>query len=330
MNNWQLVKYGVSLTLDGYKQSAFINRFLKPIVAKHSQRLRYQLSPSEKKKVLFYYPMYTVLACGQMYISLKGRELTEDETKRLTLVGAMATLCDDLIDEDHWSREQIFNLLSSGINEEGLIPKAQLLISLNKELQLFWKLSDKYLQQLKIALEWQAASEKQLNEKISLEEIVEICRQKNGHTSLMFATLIDENWTEKELSFIYQSAIVGQLTNDSFDIYFDTHNGINTYFNKASTISQVKQFFLDECFKLHSMVMSCNTSKKNKLNTIRRMSVLHGFTLTALDCLQQTEDKHGLPVNWKTVPRREVVIDMALNKNRFKTLKYIKFLGSYY
>ncbi|MDB5193059.1 MAG: hypothetical protein JWQ96_2622 [Segetibacter sp.] len=327
MNNWQLVKNGISLTIDGYKQRAFINKFLKPLVTKHAHRLGYQLSASEKKKILFYYPMYTVLACAQMYVSLKGQPLTKDETKRLTLVGAMATICDDLIDEDHWNRDQIFALLSNNIDESSLSSRAQLLVSLNKELQQFWTLSETYLKQLKKALEWQAKSGVQMEETVTLDEIVHVCREKNGHTSLMFATLVDEDWDEKELAFIYQSAIVGQLTNDSFDIYFDTQKGIHTYFNTAPSIKQVKEFFIDECRKLHSMVRACNTTKANKIRTIRRMSVLHGFTLTALDHLQTTEEKYGAPVYWKKVTRNEMVTDMALNSNRFKTLRYIKWLS---
>jgi hypothetical protein len=327
MNTLQLLKYGLNLTLDGYKQLAFINRFLKPLVFKHCKRLGYRLSTSEKKKILFYYPVYTVLACAQMYVTLKGRQLTKNETKRLTLVGAMATICDDLIDEDNWSREQIFHLLSKNLNEEGLTTKAKLLVSLNKELQKFYLLSEKYLKQLKMALEWQAVSGKQSDPTITLDEIVHVCREKNGHTSLMFATLIDEDWSKKELQFIYQSAVVGQLTNDSFDMYFDTQNGIRTYFNTAPTIANVRKFFVDECSKLHSMVMACDTSRKNKLNTIRRMSILHAFTLTALDQFQQTEDKYGEEVDWKTVPRKDLVIDMALNKNRFKTVGYMKWLS---
>ncbi len=327
MTTFQLLKYGLRLTLDGYRQLAFINRFLKPLVNKHCKRLGYKLSALEKKKVLFYYPMYTVLACAQMYVTLKGRRLTKDETKRLTLVGAMATICDDLIDEDNWSREQIFYLLSSNLNEEGLTTKAKLLVSLNKELQQFWPLSEKYLKQLKIALECQAQSGKQSDPNITLDEIVEICREKNGHTSLMFATLVDEDWNEKELQFIYQSAIVGQLTNDSFDMYFDTQSAIRTYFNTAPTVADARKFFLDECTKLHTMVMACDASLKNKLNTIRRMSILHAFTFTALDQFQQAEDQYGNQVNWKNIPRKDLVTDMALNKNRFKTVRYMKWLS---
>jgi hypothetical protein len=137
MNTWQVLSYGLSLTADGYRQLAFINRFLKPLVRRHAHRLGYTLSASERKKVLFYYPMYTVLACAQMYVSLKGRRLTNDENKRLTLVGAMATICDDLIDEDNWTRNEIFMLLSDNIREDGISAKAQLLLALNRELKAF-------------------------------------------------------------------------------------------------------------------------------------------------------------------------------------------------
>lgn len=74
--------------------------------------------------------------------------------------------------------------------------------------------------------------------------------------------------------------------------------------------------------------MACETSQKNKLNTIRRMSILHAFTLTALDQFQQTEDKYGKQVGWKDIPRKDLVVDMALNKNRLKTIKYMKWLSN--
>ncbi len=44
-----------------------------------------------------------------------------------------------------------------------------------------------------MALQRQAASVKQSDSNISLAEIVNICREKNGHTSLMFASLLDKN-----------------------------------------------------------------------------------------------------------------------------------------
>lgn len=330
MNNRQLIATGLALTMDGYRQLAFIRRFLKPMVHKHSRRLGYSLSASEQKKVLFYYPMYTVLACAQMYVSLKGRKLSAAETKRLTLVGAMATLCDDLIDEDGWSRDEIFALLSTSPGETGLAPKARLLVLLNEELKNLWPLSPAYLQQLKMALEWQSASNRQLQPGITLDEIMTICREKNGHTSLMFASLLDEAWTEVERQFIYQSAIVGQLTNDSFDIYFDTQAGIRTYFNTAPSIRQVRQFFLEECRRLHQLVLATNNPRRHQLATIRRMSVLHGFTLTAIDHLQNTEDKYGATVDWSKVPRHEMVTDMWMNKNRWKTLRHIKQLSRLY
>ncbi len=327
MNTLQVLKYGAGLTIDGYRQLAFINRFLKPLVQYHCQRIGYELTSSEKKKVLFYYPMYTILGCAEMYTALKGRGLTSDERKRLTLVAAWATLCDDLVDDHNWTRDEVFDIIFNNPKEDNLPENATLLIALNNELHKNWKVSIKYISQLKTALEWQSVSAKQLDPSITLDEIVTICREKNGNTSLMFATLIDEEWTGKELAFIYQSAIVGQLTNDSFDMYKDTQAGIYTYFNKASSIKQVREFFLDECRKLHSLVRQCSIPKRNKKNTIRRMSILHAFTLTALDHLQKTEDKTGTPVDWKKVARKDMVTDMALNSNRFKTVKYMKWLS---
>ena len=327
MNFFQFAYVGIALLKDALKQSLFTRSFFRPLVEKHCRRLNYRLSRSEKRKVLFYYPMYTILANAEMFLAIKGRGLTKDERKRLTIVAAMATLCDDLIDEQNWTRDKIFQLLANHFNEEGLEPKAKLLVALNKELNSFWPLQEKYLQQLQIALEWQSASVRQLDPSITLEEIITISRQKNGNTYLLFASMIDEDWTTAETEFIYQGGIVGQLTNDSFDIYFDTQEGINTYFNRAPSVKNVRQFFLDECLHLHEKVFACDVPLKNKLRTIRRMSMLHAFTLTALDHLQETENKYGAPVNWKTVPRKEMITDMWKNKNRLKTVRYMKWLA---
>src|SRR5690349_3745824 len=111
MNVLQLALCAAGLLKDGVKQSAFIKSFLKPIVQRHCNDLQYELGPGEQKKVLFYYPMYTILACAEMYLALKGRGLKNEERKRLTLVAAMATLCDDLIDDHNWTRNEIFSLL---------------------------------------------------------------------------------------------------------------------------------------------------------------------------------------------------------------------------
>ena len=327
MNYLQLVKYGGGLLLDAYRQKRFIAKFLHPLVYNHAEKLGYGLSKSEKKKILFYYPMYTVLACAQMYITLKGRELSTDETKRLTLVGAMATICDDLIDEDNWSRDQIFYLLNDNIDETNLNKRAQLLLALNRDFLSLVPSNEKYLIQLKKALEWQAVSENQTKADIKLEEIANVCREKNGNTSLMFASLLDEDWSEQDKQFIYQSAIVGQLTNDSFDIYFDTKNGINTYVNRASSIKDVRKFFIDECTKLHRDVMACDAPLNLKKKTIRRMSCMHGFTLVALKHLQETEDKYGLQMDWKKPSRKEMVTDLEWMKNKLRLPVAIKDLS---
>lgn len=326
MNYFQLTSYGVEFAGSVYRQSMFIKKFLKPLIIKHCEGLGYHLNASERKKVLYYYPMYTILACAQMYLALKGRRLTTIERKRLTLVSSMATICDDLIDEELWTREQIFRLLANDLNEERLTTKAKLLVALNKEFYLL-DIPARYLPQLKLALEWQAASVKQLDTEISLDEIVHVCREKNGHTSLMFASLIDEDWTEAERKFIYQSAIVGQLTNDSFDMYVDSKNNLHTYINTASSIANARKFFVDECRKLHQYVMQCDDDLRHKKACIRRMSCMHAYALVAFDHLRETENKYGLPIDWKKPIRQEMVTDMAMIKNQLKLVKYMRWLS---
>ena len=42
---------------------------------------------------------------------------------------------------------------------------------------------------------------------------------------------------------------------------------------------------------------------------------------------KQRENKYGLPMDWKKPARKEMITDLALNKNRIKLLKYIMWLS---
>jgi hypothetical protein len=46
-----------------------------------------------------------------------------------------------------------------------------------------------------------------------------------------------------------------------------------------------------------------------------------------LDHLQKTENKYGVPIQWKNIPRNEMITDMWKNSNRLKTVRYMKYLS---
>lgn len=296
--------------------------FLKPIVDKHCTALNYPLSKKEKKKVDFYYPLFNHIVNCENYLCIKGRRLTLQESQRLAIISAMATLYDDLIDEEDWEKEQYFQILDRTLPVEQQTPKVKLIFALDDELLNYWQPTPTYKAALKLAIEWQVISARQLHNDISLKEILHISKEKCGNSSLLWASIMNEDWLPQDKQFIYQSGYVGQIVNDLFDAFKDREDGVYTIVRKADSIATAKEIFIQECRKLHQHVLACQVTENKKLRTVRRMACIHAFALVSLEHLQHTENKYGTPMNWSQPLRSELVTDLAFWSNKFKLLKY--------
>lgn len=319
---WYAADYGIS----AFKQLRFMQHFLKPIVEKHCKNLQYPLSKKEQKKVDFYYPLFNHIVNCENYLCIKGRKLSVLESKRLAIISAMATLYDDLIDEEKWTEEQYIQIINRTIPTSLQSKKVQLIFALDDELHKIWNPSTEYKSTLQHAIEWQVKSAIQLNSEITLEEVLNVSKYKCGNSSLLWASVMDEPWTNADKDFIFQSGFVGQLVNDLFDTFKDREDGIYTFVRKTKNIAAAKEIFLNECKCLHQMVLKAGDKKKS-LKTIRRMSCIHAFALVALEHLQHTENKYGTPLNWQLPLRKELVTDMAFWRNKFKLLPAAVYLG---
>lgn len=322
VNYFQLLYYAADYGRSAFQQLRFIRHFLKPIVDKHCSTLQYPLSPKEKKKVDFYYPLFNHIVNCENYLCLKGRKLSLEESKRLAILSAMATLYDDLIDEEYLETTQYFQIVDRTLPLEQATLKVQLIFALDDELKAIWQPTTNYNNALKTAIEWQVISTKQLQPDISLDEILHISEKKCGYSSLLWAAVLDESWTKEEQQFIYQSGFVGQIVNDLFDAFKDRTDGVFTIVRKADTIQNAAVIFQKECTKLHQLIMHTNAPKPLQIKTIRRMACIHAFGLVSLEHLQNTENKYGIPMNWDLPLRKELVTDMAFWSNKFRLLHY--------
>lgn len=297
------------------------------MVNSYCDSLKYQLSAIEQKKVFRYYPLLTVCALAENYVLLKDRKLTDIERKRITLMSAMATLCDDLIDDGGWTEQQLLDLLDSKHSYSSLPQKAKLIIAINEQ---FKKLEIKptYWQQLRKAFHGQADSIRQHQPDLSLEETISIAREKNGNYCLTVASLIDEDWTDIEQKIIYQHGMMGQMTNDIYDTYKDTHEGIYTMVKKVNNVSHMRDIFIAEVHRMHELIMQINAPQKRKKKIITRYSCMDAFTLVGIDTLAVVEKKYRHPVDWKSVTRQDLVPDMAKFQSRKKYFKYVVWLSN--
>ncbi|WP_153801127.1 hypothetical protein [Foetidibacter luteolus] len=329
MNYLQLAGYFFEYYTALQRQKKFIAQHLEPFINSYETELGYRLNKADRKKVLIYYPCFTVLGGADNFALLKNRSITPQENWRLTVVSAMSSLCDDLIDEENWNADQLLQLLDLKLDNLPISPKTNMILRLNEELHRQNPPSAAYEQQLRTAIEWQAASLQQLSPGISTGRIIEISREKNGNTSLMFASLMDEDWTEAEKAVIHYSGYLGQLVNDSYDVYKDVPAGVQTYIQRTKSIDEAETFFLAEWRKLVALIMQTNASTKNKDRLINRFACFHGYALVAFNQFRLIEQKRGKPVPWKEATRKELVIDMERWPTRLQLLKCIKKLSKY-
>jgi hypothetical protein len=327
MNYLHLFSYAADYYGNIYRQYRFVKRYLQPIVLSFCESLKYELNTVEKRKVYRYYPLLTVCALAENYVLLKGRKLTETERKRITLMSAMATLCDDLIDEGGWTEQQLLDLLDSKHPYSSLPAKAKLIIAMNEQFKKL-NIQPSYWEQLRKAFHGQADSIRQHQPDLSLEETISIAKVKNGNYCLTVASLIDEQWTDIEQQIIYQHGMMGQMTNDIYDTYKDTHESIHTMVKKVRNIDHMREIFMNEVHKMQDLMMQINAPLKQKKKIIARYSCMDAFTMVGIDTLAEVEKKYGGPVDWKSVTRRDLVPDMAKYQSRKRYFKYVVWLSN--
>ena len=321
MNYLQLLFYAANYCFRINRQLAFIKSFLLPKVDAACNQFNYHPGEREAKKIKFYYPLFNHVVNCEHYLSIKNRRLTRIESERLGYVSVWATLYDDFIDEEKWSKEKLVKIFEKTLPQEERTPKMQVFMAMDDALKQIFTPTAFYKSSLKLAIDWQIVSAKQLDSTITLEEVLYLSDVKCGNSSLLWASILDEEWTEAEKRFIYQSGYVGQLVNDAFDAQKDILDGGYTYIRKTESVAHAKELFLEACKVLNQTIMACDAPRKNKLKTIRRMACVHAFGLTALEHLQAIDTKYPKPINWQKVKRSDLITDFAFVKNWLKTFK---------
>ena len=303
-------------------EKTFIRKQVAPLVEQCSKKAGYRFSREEHKKILLYYPLFTILGVAENDLVLRRRKLRDSERWRLVLVSMMAALFDDLIDEEHWKEEDLLHLLHNRLEQLTLTPKANLILALNEELYTRCPPSAAYRMALEQGIHWQAASVRQLDKDISFEEVLLISRKKNGFTSFIFAYLLDEEWTEDELNFFYQTGILGQLVNDAYDLFKDIRDGIYTSLRKCCSVEEAEKLFIDEWKQLIVLLANTSAGIQQQRQLKHRLACMYGYGLVAFDQFKQAAPVGSLTALEKA-SRKQLVVDMELWPTRIKLLRAI-------
>lgn len=306
-----------------FKQYLFIKSDIKPSIQRLTIQDCYNLTKQNEKQLFRNYPFYAVCGIAENILILRDRKISERERKRVSLAGIMASLSDELLDEEGWQETELINLLNNRNSFKELSGRAKLLVSINDEFNSTGNINKKFLVQLQKAFYVQATSSVQYNSTISIEDSTAITKEKGGHANLLLAYLLDEQFSQLELDYVYQTGVLGQLMDDIFDLYEDLHQNIYTTIVKSESISQIEALFTNECRTLNNLVKEMPLDKRLKKKLIRFSTFIPALGFIAIDQFKSVEKQYGgKPADWNHIPRKELIVDMEKRSNQFKMLKY--------
>ncbi len=296
------------------------------MVEKASAKANHTLTKNERKKTLKYYPLLTICGNADNYVLLKQRKLSKAEKRKLSLMSAMATVFDDLLDEEGWNKEIVMQSFGEGVPIEEIPTKARLFLNLEEEFKKL-DIPNAYYIALENAYQAQYDSLQQVNENLSKEETLHLSRNKNGKTSLLVTSLINGKWDENENKIIYQSGVLGQLMNDIFDTHKDYKEGIYTMMSKITSVKELEEVYLNELDLLFHALKKTTLSKWQQYYLVRRLAPIFAFGLVGIERLYELENKYGTVNQFKALSREELIFDMAKWENRILYVKKVEVIA---
>ncbi|MCX6331087.1 MAG: hypothetical protein NTZ82_00460 [Bacteroidetes bacterium] len=297
-------------------------QFLKGIEVKFNGKF----VNSTFKKIIRFQSLQQLII-NDSFLKLEGRFSNEKEKKNNKTYFVLASLYDDLMDDQIVSKEILNDMFlypekykPSTFNEAVLM---------DAHLKLLNSVNDKseYQNVLNQIQEAQIDSTLQVNEKIPQSTILSITKRKGGYSLLMCrhylgtpsSDMIDQCW--------YHLGGLIQMTNDLYDIYKDTHEGIQTFANTQNTIIDIERMY-NEQLKLFIKSIEMLPYAHLKITRLRIiLSMIPAFGYLALENLRklQGDNDHLLP--FKDYERKDLIIDMEKFKNIIKLFKYSYQLG---
>ena len=121
--------------------------------------------------------------------------------------------------------------------------------------------------------------------------------------------------TKEMREALYEVAGLQQFCNDLFDMYKDCQGKSYTLANTCQDFSNLKTFFFEKNKALFQKVSALPYPKKDKEYFMIRMLLIICSGLVAINYMIKLEKIQGKPVNWFTLSRKELVIDMEKPKN---------------
>lgn len=305
------------------QQKRFNQSFLLPYLSELESRYNGHFEAEQKKKIVDYYGMFITSFLCSSYKRLSGKTLTEEERKRATLFGILTPVGDDLFDIDKYSIDDIYTITFRPEDFEattfsGLVAKEIQTHLLNSVPHL-----DEYLQASADVLRAQIETKKQTDKNISQPELRQITFTKGAVSVIIYHQCLDNTASAAMLDALFYVGSLYQLGNDLFDLYKDVRDNIYTLVNTCNDYTLFKQQFIERVRIQNQKIMALPCQAKHKKDFCIVMNTINARSMVAINQLINTQKKTVGKIDWWTLPRKSMIVDMEKPLSIIKWLYYI-------
>jgi hypothetical protein len=261
------------------------------------------------------------------FSALFGRANTKTEEENNILYFLMTALYDDLID-NHKMDEVVLNELfyhpehanPVNFNERVLVGIHLELLNRVPDKAAYWQVIENIHQAQKdSALQFDAA--------ISYEKIIDITLRKGGYSLLMCRHYLKDPIYKEIDDCWYSIGGLIQMTNDLYDTYKDTQEGIHTFANSANNIDSIIETYHNQIQVLRDNIQQLPVSQKRKKQFAISLAIIPAFGYIAINQLSKIQNARKLLPDFKSIPRKALIIDMEKPLNVFRLILHAYKIG---
>jgi len=286
------------------------------------EKFREKFDDATFKKVVKSHSVFLPIV-NDAFALLHGRETNVIEQERSINYFICSSVFDNFFDDKLLTVDQIESIT---FNPNRFIPATfDEKVFLQAHLFLLNGMKDTkdYFVVLRKEYEAQSASMKQFNNAISDEEIRNITFEKGGNAVLMCRYYLDLDPTTEEEECWYLLGTMIQLSNDLFDIYKDLHQNIQTLAVRCTDAYSMEKFFMEQVNGIRKNIATLPYSSNRKLQFSISMAATYVLGLTAIDQLKRLQANSAKLPSFKTLQRKELIVDMENPMNIWRWIKFI-------
>jgi len=306
------------------RQKKFLKENIRPIIDELLLHNDGSIDETDLKKIYQYYGLAVPAILGEAFCLLHGTKMTQQERMAATCQGAATGLFDDFFDKQKLPDEILLNFIDHPETVSAQNSNQQLFLTL-------YRLGLKNLPSRTLSIEHihrvfqvQLETRKQALPGLLEAEIKDITLRKGALSLLLYRTSFAFTMDAEEQAMLYKLGGVMQLSNDIFDVYKDSRDGIHTLVTDATSITGLRKYFVEIYDDAVSAAYRCSYPRKQITEFLQLLSLaIFSRTMVCLDQFEKNESQSNGVFTPAQYTREALICDMDKAVNKWRSVAYL-------